>query len=76
MNPKIGVKSRGACASGVWFSASRRKLRLTNISPAGFPRSLWNKNSGVTPEFSRGTRKLPMTWKSGRLYRPSSSRTL
>ena len=55
----IGV-SRGARASGVWFSASRRKLRLTKFLARGSPQIVWDNSSGATPELARRRHALPI----------------
>jgi len=64
-NSEIGNRPdgafRGACASGVWFSASRRKLRQANFSPLEFADMVWDPGLGVTPELARGTRALPIS---------------
>jgi hypothetical protein len=51
----------GAYASGVWFSASRRKLRSTNFFPPEYPGIMCVKSSGATPELARATRALPLS---------------
>jgi hypothetical protein len=51
---------RGAHASRVWFSASRRKPRSTNFSPLDIPGRVCEECSGATPELARGTRALPI----------------
>ena len=50
---------RGAHASGVWFSASRRKHRSTNFFVSGFSKIWVNESSGATPELARRRRALP-----------------
>jgi hypothetical protein len=50
---------RGAHASGVRFSASRRKPRLANIAPPEIPEMMCAKSSGATPKLAHGTRALP-----------------
>jgi hypothetical protein len=50
----------GAHASGVWFSASRRKPRPANFFAPEIPEIVGDKSSGATPELARGTRALPM----------------
>jgi hypothetical protein len=51
---------QGARASGVWFSASRRKPRRTNFSPLEVCGSVSDESSGATPELARGARALPI----------------
>jgi hypothetical protein len=51
---------RGAHASGVWFSASRRKQRSTNFFTDTIPDIMWDGSSGATPEHTRETRVLPI----------------
>jgi hypothetical protein len=50
----------GAHASGVWFSASRRKPRPANFFAPEIPEIVCVKSSGATPEPARGTRALPI----------------
>jgi len=50
---------RGAHASGVWFSASRRKPRPANFFAPEIPGIVGDKSSGATPELARETRALP-----------------
>jgi hypothetical protein len=50
---------RGARASGVWFSASRRKPRPAKLSPLEISGSVGYESSGATPELARETRALP-----------------
>ncbi len=47
---------RAAHASGVWFSASRRKHRSTTFFPSAIPEIGCDKCSGVTP-LTRGTQR-------------------
>jgi len=49
---------RGARASGVWFSASRRKPRPATFPPWKIHLRDWAGSSGVAPELTRGTRVL------------------
>ncbi len=55
-----GTAFRGAHASGVWFSASRRKPRPSNVSVREIPKSVCDDSSGATPEPTRETRVLPI----------------
>jgi hypothetical protein len=56
-NGRKGV-FRGAHASGVWFSASRRKHGPANFFLLEIPGSVWDESSGATPELARETRAL------------------
>ena len=49
----------GAHASGVWFSASRRKPRPANFFATEISGIVGDQSSGATPELARGTRALP-----------------
>ena len=66
INPNSEVENgrngvfRGAHASGVWFSASRRKHLPAYFSLLEIPGSVWDESSGATPELARGTRALPI----------------
>jgi hypothetical protein len=53
-------KCWGASASGVGFSASRRKIRAPNFFPPGKLQLMWDISSGATPELARGTRAVPI----------------
>ena len=63
-NSKIGDGCKcmdwGAYASGVWFSAPRRKHRPTNFPSSKIRKKISNKSSGATPELARGTHALPI----------------
>ncbi|HAO79181.1 MAG TPA: hypothetical protein DCQ92_09430 [Verrucomicrobia subdivision 3 bacterium] len=50
----------GAHASGVWFSASRRKPRPANYFAPEIPGIVGDQSSGATPELACGTRALPI----------------
>jgi hypothetical protein len=50
----------GAHASGVRFSASRRKHRESNFLLRGAENEVFDEGSGATPELARGTRALPI----------------
>jgi len=53
---------QGAHASGVWFAASRRKLRLTIFLPLKV-NGIWSDEiDGETPSMARETRALPKTY--------------
>jgi len=53
---------RGAHASGVWFAASRRKLRLIIFLPLKM-NGIWSDEiDGETPSMARETRALPKTY--------------
>ena len=56
---EVESKFWGARASGVWFSASRRKLRVANFFLPETQNGVWNESSGATPELARETRALP-----------------
>ena len=64
-NYKVGRchanESRGARASGVWFSASRRKLRPTIFLARGSSGRVGDESSGATPELARRRRALPIS---------------
>ena len=71
-NPNSKVERRnigrdwGAYASGVWFSASRRKLRLSRFPAPGNPGKWWDESPGATPELACRRRALPfLTRRSG-----------
>jgi len=49
-------------ASGVCFSASRRKPRPANFFAPEIPVIVGGQSSGATPERARGTRALPSSW--------------
>jgi hypothetical protein len=55
----------GAYASGVWFSASRRKLRPQTFPPLELATRGLAASSGATPELTRETRVLPQLRSSG-----------
>ena len=70
LETNAGAVVWGAHASGVWFSASRRKYRCTIISPPQF--FWWVESSGATPELARGTRALPFPFRNSGLKLRSS----
>ncbi len=53
--------NRGAYASGVWFAASRRKLRPAIITHQTLRRIWSHEAAGATLAAARGTRTLPKT---------------
>ena len=65
----------GAYASGVWFSASRRKLRPQTFPPLELATRGLAASSGATPELTRETRVLPQLRSSGLVVAASRERT-
>ena len=60
MEREDGGAFRGAQASGVWFSASRRKHRSTNFIGLESPGIVDDESSGATLELARRRRALPI----------------